>query len=278
MPDFLIDAVFDTLKALPFLFGAFLLMEYLEHHGSAPLTLGIARLGPMGPLGGAVVGCIPQCGLAAAAANLFAARLISPGTLLAVFLAASDEAAPMLLAAPEAYPILLRLILIKLAAAIVFGFLVDLLIFRRHAPAVPEEGEKLELCGDCGCGEHSILRAALVHTGKLAAFLLGINLLLGGSIAWIGAEQLSRLLIAGSALQPFAAALVGFIPNCGASVLLTRLYLQGMLSFGALTAGLCASAGVGLAVLFRANRSRPGENLLLLLLLYAASVLTGILV
>ena len=118
MPEFLTDALFDTLKALPFLFGAFMLMEYLEHRGPDRLAHALARPGVLGPMAGAAAGCIPQCGLAAAAANLFAAGIISPGTLLAVFITASDEAVPMLLTAPEAYPVLLKLIVIKLAAGI----------------------------------------------------------------------------------------------------------------------------------------------------------------
>lgn len=273
MPEFLTDALFDTLKALPFLFGAFLLMEYIEHRGADRLTHALARPGAFGPIAGAAAGCIPQCGLAAAAANLFAAGVISPGTLLAVFITASDEAVPMLFAAPEAFPVLLKLILIKLAAGMLFGILVDLLIFRalKEKPA----GKSIhEFCEDAG-KHHSILEAALKHTVKIAAFLLAVNVLLGFVIGLIGEENLARLLLTGG-FQPFLTALVGFIPNCAASVLLTRLYLQGLLSFGALTAGLCTSAGVGLAVLFQAGRQRAKENLKLMGCLYLSAVLTGL--
>lgn len=269
----LLDALFDALKALPFLFGAYLLIEFLEHRGSEKLISILSRLGPLGPLGGAALGCVPQCGFSVAAANFYAGRLITPGTLLAVFLATSDEALPILLSRPQAFPDLIRLLLVKLVAAIVFGLLTDLVLKRFLKPAAKAPFH--DLCEHCGCEKDGILRAALRHTGKIFLFLLLINLVLGTGIHFVGEENISRLLLSGSVFQPLLCALIGFIPNCAASVILTELYLSGSLSFGAAVAGLCTGAGLGLAVLFKANR-RVKENLSLMGVLYVAAVITGV--
>lgn len=270
--DVFLDGLLDALKALPFLFGAYLLMEFLEHRAGDKLTDTLSRLGPWGPVGGAVLGCVPQCGFSVAAANFYAGRLITPGTLIAVFLATSDEAVPILLSQPGALPDLGKLLGVKLAAGAVFGVAVDLWV-KRFLPA-REEKPFEDLCRDCGCEEHGVFRSAVTHTVQIFFFLLLINLVLGLGMALIGEEALSRLLLSGSVFQPLLAALVGFLPNCAASVLLTQLYLTGDLSFGAAVAGLCTGAGLGLAALWRANR-RPRENLALMGVLYGAAVLTG---
>lgn len=272
MKEMILDAVLDSLKTLPFLFGAYLLMEFLEHRASHRLTGALARLGPLGPVGGAVLGCVPQCGFSVAAANFYGGRLISPGTLLAVFLATSDEALPILLSRPQALGALGRLLGVKLIAASIAGLAVDGLAGRFFR----QRGLFQDLCEDCGCGEKGIFRSAFRHTVQIFLFLLAINLALGCAIQLVGEENISRLLLSGSVFQPFLAGLIGFIPNCAASVILTELYLGGSLSFGAAVAGLCTGAGVGLAVLFRVNRD-TWENLCLVGLLYAAAVATGLL-
>lgn len=272
MADMILDAVIDALKALPFLFGAYLLIEFLEHRASDRLTGALSRLGPLGPLGGALLGCVPQCGFSVAAANFYAGRLITPGTLLAVFLATSDEALPILLSRPEALPVLGRLLAVKLIAAAVAGLLTDLVCgkFLRQKKEEPFH----DLCQDCDCEHQGVVKAALRHTVKIFLFLVLINLVLGFAIHFVGEDAISRLLLSGSAFQPLLAALIGFIPNCAASVILTELYLSGSLSFGAAVAGLCTGAGLGLAVLFKTNR-RLKENLSLVGILYAAAVVTG---
>lgn len=274
MKEVILDALLDSLKSLPFLFGAYLLIEFLEHRASRRLTAALSRLGPFGPLGGALLGCVPQCGFSVAAANFYAGRLISPGTLLAVFLATSDEAVPILLSRPGALPALGRLLAVKLVAAAFFGLLADVLAkrFFRPAPGQPFRG----LCEDCGCGEKGIARSALRHTVQVFLFLLLVNLALGAAIHFVGSGAISRALLSGSVFQPLLAALLGFVPNCAASVLLTELYLEGSLSFGSAVAGLCTGAGLGLAVLLRVNKNWK-ENLVLILALYASAVLTGFL-
>lgn len=273
MLDILLDAVLDTLKALPFLFGAYLLIEFLEHRASGKLTAALSKMGPLGPIGGAVLGCVPQCGFSVAAANFYAGRLISPGALLAVFLATSDEALPILLSRPQAMPDLLRLLGVKLIAAAAFGLLTDL-VCKRFLKLRQDEPFH-DLCDDCDCEHEGVFKAALHHTIKIFLFLLLINLALGFAIYFVGEENISRLLLSGSVFQPLLAALIGFIPNCAASVILTELYLAGSLSFGSAVAGLCTGAGLGLAVLFKTNR-HPRENFALAGVLYVAAVVTGV--
>lgn len=275
MLDVLIDALVDSLKMLPFLFAAYLLIEYLEHKASAKMKSSLQRLGPFGPVGGALLGVVPQCGFSVAASNFYAGRIISVGTLLAVFLSTSDEALPILLAHPDMLRYIAPMLLIKVAAAVVFGFLADFLVRRFVKPQTEAPFE--ELCANCDCDHHGIMHSALRHTAEIFAFILLVNVVLGYAMYFIGEENISALLLNGSVFQPFLTALIGLIPNCAASVLITELFAVGSLEFGSCIAGLCAGAGVGLVVLFRTNY-RPKENLAIVGALYAASVVTGLLV
>ena len=267
-------AVLDTLKTLPFLFAAYLLIEFLEHKASSRLTSALSRAGGWGPLGGAVLGCVPQCGISVAASNFYAGRLISAGTLMAVFFATSDEALPILLSRPEAYPDILRLLAVKLVSAVALGFLVDIILKNFIKTTAHEPFH--DLCENCDCEHEGIFRSALRHTVKIAVFLLAVNIILGIVIHFTGEESISKFLLSGSAFQPLLTGLIGFIPNCAASVILTELYLSGSLSFGSAVAGLCTGAGMGIAVLFRINK-HPRENFAIVGVLYVAAVITGVL-
>ncbi len=275
MLDVLLDALLDTLKCLPFLFGAYLLIEFLEHKTEGKLTEKLRHMGPLGPLMGALLGAVPQCGFSVTAANLYAGRLITLGTLVAVFLSTSDEAVLILLAEPTAIGKILPLLLTKVIWAFAVGCATDLVIraIRKRKPA-EEEAPFEELCKDCHCDEHPVVVSALIHTGKISLFLLCVNLVLGTVFHFLDAETVGRFLLAGSFFQPFLTALIGFVPNCAASVLLTQLYLKGTLSFGSVIAGLSTGAGLGMAVLFRTNKMK--ENLHILALLYLAAVAAGL--
>ena len=270
MPRIILDAIIDTVKALPFLFGAYLLIEWLERRANDKFVKVLG--GPLGPVGGAVLGCVPQCGFSVAAANFYAGRLISPGALIAVFLATSDEAVPLMLSQPGAFPDLFKLLGVKLVSAALFGLLIDL-VCKRMLKLAPEQPFQ-ELCAHCNC-EESIFRAALHHTGEVALFLFLVSLFLGLAIYFVGDENIALFLLSGNVFQPFLTALIGFIPNCAASVILTKLFLGGALPFGSTVAGLCTGAGLGLIVLFRTNRHMK-ENFLLAGVLYAGAVLTGL--
>ena len=274
LADIILDSVLDLLKVLPFLFGAFLLIEFLEHKAMDKVVYRLQHVGVLGPLAGALIGIVPQCGFSVTAADFYSGRLITIGTLAAVFLSTSDEALLIMMSEPSAIPYLARLIICKVIIAFVFGMLLDL-IARNVRKRVVIETPFEELCQDCHCHEnHSIVRAALNHTLKIAGFLLVINLILGTVMELAGETVIARLFLTDSIFQPFLTALIGFIPNCAASVLITQLFIDGTLAFGSTVAGLCTGAGLGLIVLWRTNH-RVWENLLIMVYLYVVSVLCG---
>jgi len=273
----LMHSFLDALKMLPFLFVAYLVLEFIEHRSSSKLEK-VLGSGKLGVVGGALLGCLPQCGFSVVASNFYAGRVISLGTLAAVFLVTSDEAVVLMLAHPESYPMLLTLLGVKLAVGLAAGFGIDA-AFRRFGRRKEEgAGEAIhDLCGQehCHC-EHGIWLSALRHAVSLFLFLFVVLFALEFCVEWIGEERLASLLLEGSVFQPFAAALVGFIPNCAGSVLLTELYLAGGISFGSAVAGLCTGAGIGWLVLWRVNR-RWKENLCFMAVLYGVAVAVGLL-
>lgn len=277
MLDILLDALIDTLKTLPFLFGAYLLIEFLEHRASEKLTGALRRLGPFGPVGGAVLGLVPQCGFSVAAANFYAGRLITPGTLVAVFLATSDEAIPMLLAVPDQWPRLALLIAVKIGVALLAGLVLDVLLVRFLPRSL--RGGYTGHADEVDCHEHhaerqSIFISALWHTFIIFLYILGFSFAIGFVMELVGEEVFTTFLANLGVFQPIFAALIGLVPNCAASVLLTQLYLGGSISFGAAVAGLCSGAGVGLVVLCQANKSWK-QNLFIIGLLWGAGAVTG---
>lgn len=269
--DALLDAVSDTLRILPFLFIAFLALEAIEHYSNQFSSRLLSGVGKAGPLVGAALGCVPQCGFSAAAANLYSGGLLSLGTLIAVFLSTSDEAVFILLAHPGNGKTVVSLLALKAAIGTAAGFLIDVLFRNRK-----KEKQIGEMCQTCGCGGgNGIFRPAFIHTARLAVYLLAFTFCLNLVLSFAGVERLAQILGKDTLLQPFIAALLGMVPNCSASVLITELYLSGGLSFGAALAGLCAGAGIGPVVLFRSNHA-PRENAGILLLLYGCAVLAGI--
>lgn len=277
MIDTILDAVFDCLKDLPFLFVAFLLMEALEHHVSEKMNRVLEKSGNWGPLAGALLGCIPQCGFSIMASDFYAGGVISLGTLLAVFLSTSDEAVIILMSDPQYLGDVGKLLLTKVAIGIIAGYVVlffENLYYRKH----PHTKNIEQLCENCHCEEEGegILRPALHHTAEVFIFLLIFTVLLNILLEAIGMQTISRFLLSNSVFQPVLAALIGLIPNCAASVMLTQLYIDGIISFGSAVAGLCSAAGLGLVVLFRMNDRHKRENMGIIVLLYGIAVLSGI--
>ena len=265
MIDILLDALLDTLKTLPFLLGVYILIEYIEHRSSDKLVKGLRKLGPFGAIGGGLLGAVPQCGFSVAAANLFSGRLISVGTLVAVFLSTSDEAIPMLLSNPSSVGSLWKFIVIKTLIAIAAGIAVDAVL--KFFKLEKQEEPFKEICAHCDCEHHSILRAALSHT---------VNIL-GFAIEFAGEENIRRIMMTDSVFQPLITALFGFIPNCAASVVITQLYIDGIVSFGSAIAGLCTGAGVGLLVLFKTNKHMK-QNFAVMGILYITAIVSGIII
>lgn len=281
--DFIVDAVLDSLKVLPFLFLVYLLINYLEqnknntHYGDL-----IGKKG-VGPIIGSLIGCMPQCGFSVVGANLYSKRLISLGTLIAIFISTSDEAVPILFANPGMLREVGLVLAIKVILAIIIGVTMDVLITRKgHKEETKSASMKNALshaqCSYTCCHTNGgIWKSTLVHTFKVFMYILVINLILNGIIEAIGEESLGQILLANSVWQPALAALVGLIPNCAASIVLTEMYIAGSLSFGGLIAGLSTGAGIGLVVLFKANKSLK-ENLKIVGLLYILGTAAGMLI
>lgn len=269
--DAFLDALFDSLRTLPFLLAAFAVMEILEKHQDKLIDHVFAGIGRRGPLIGALMGLVPQCGFSAAMSNLYAGGVITLGTLIAVFLSTSDEAVLIMMSDAAAVSMIIPLLITKLIIAIAFGFLIDCIIKK------PEAHEHIhDLCIDCGChGQKGIIKPVLIHTGRIFGWLLLISFILNVVIEGIGAEKLAELLGANSVFQPFITALIGLIPNCAVSVMFTKLYMAGTLSFASAVAGLSSGAGIGLIVLCRMNKDKK-DTIKVVAVLYACAVISGI--
>ena len=284
MLDALLDAVFDSLKILPFLFVTYLIMEYLESHTEDRVRDLVKRAGWMGPFWGGLLGAVPQCGFSAAASNLYAGRAISLGTLIAIFLSTSDEMIPIMIS--EAVPAskMLKLLLVKLIIGILCGFVIDGFCHIRSSRKTgqPEDGEDFlidRLCEKehCHCENGSIVASALKHTLHIILFVFFITVILNLGFHFLGEERLTAVISSRPVSGMFLSGLIGLIPNCGASVLLTQMYLHGVLPASHLIAGLLDGAGVGLLILFRVNPD-PKENLRITFLLYLLAVVFGMLI
>lgn len=271
--DVIADSFIDSIRILPFLFAAYLIMEYLEHKAGDRMQAAIRGAGKGGPIIGGILGIFPQCGFSAAASNLYAGRIITVGTLIAVFLSTSDEMLPIMISANAGAATIIKILAVKVVVAALAGFAIDC-IFRKR-----EENIQVEhLCEQhqCHC-ENGIWKSALHHTVEIFLYILIISLVLNLLIAWIGEDVLSGVILNRPVVGAVIAGIVGLIPNCAASVIITQLYLSGVLNAGAMIAGLLSGTGVGALVLLRVNDNRR-ENLGLIGLLYVIGVLSGIVV
>lgn len=276
--EILIETCIDTLKLVPFLFLTYVLMEWLEHRTGSHTQAAIRRAGKAGPLFGGVLGMFPQCGFSAAASNLYAGGLITAGTLAAVFLSTSDEMVPIFIS--EAVPVgtIMKILLTKMALGIVSGFALDILyhgIFRReirykniHTMCESEH---------CKC-EEGIFLSAVRHTLQITGFIFLVTLVLEGVIEGVGTEALSGLVLDMPVVGELIAGLIGLIPNCASSVVITELYLEQIIGAGPMMAGLLTNAGVGILILCRMNRRRIKQNLGIIAYVYLAGVAWGILI
>lgn len=265
------EPVIDTLKILPLLFIAYLLMELLEKKASAKMENTLGKIGKAGPVVGSLLGCAPQCGFSGASANLYTAGIITEGTLIAVFLSTSDEAIVLMLSSLAPVKTIGKLILVKVLIGVVAGYLIDFINRKRKITKIP-----VDMCRDCGCDEdEGIFKPALKHTVKIGVFIFIVNFVLFNIASVLGEDFINSILLSGSFFQPFITGLVGLIPNCAVSAAITELYACGTLSFGSAVAGLCSGAGVGLAVLFKANPIKR-ENLRIVWTLYIIAVISGI--
>lgn len=280
MKDIILDTLVDSIKMLPFLFLSYLIIEFIEHKSSKKIENTLKRSGKFGPVIGGFLGTIPQCGFSVTAATLYASRVITLGTLVAVFLTTSDEAIPVLLSHPDCMPLLLKVIGLKLIIGIVIGFIIDLIFRKKHTP-IEEKKETQEhihsMCSNCDCNHSGILKSSIKHTINVFLFILIFAFILNILIHYIGEEMLSKLLMSGSIFQPLVAGLIGLIPNCASSVLLTELFLSNNISFASIIAGLSSGSGLGMVILFKENKNIK-ENLKILGLVYLLGVSVGIII
>ena len=332
------DAVFDTVKLIPFLLITYIVMEWLERKTAGRQAHVLGKAEKLGPLIGGVLGIVPQCGFSLMASNLYSGGVIGAGVLIAVFMSTSDEMLPIMLSNDAiGAGTIVKILVAKAVIAVITGYIVGIVLDRLRKPyqvkkiepghshdehTHSEEGKAAknsihtqnivykdaaekngkghvhdyvhehshdhghygeknihEVCEQehCDC-EGGIFRSALVHTAKIALFILIFTLVINVVIEAVGEESIARIFNNVPVLGEAAAALVGLIPNCAASVIITELYLQGILSAGAMMSGLLVSAGVGLVVLFRMNRHRPAENIRIAAVLYVSGVIWGLLI
>lgn len=234
MLDILIDSIIDSVKLIPFLLITYLIMEYLEHKTSDKHRKRIQKSGKMGPVIGGFLGAFPQCGFSVSATNLYVGRVISLGTLLAVYLSTSDEMIPVFLSEAVSVSVIFKILGIKIIIGVAMGFLIDLIFQRKQS-----ENEIKVMCehDKCHC-EDGIIKSSVRHTIHITLFIFVITLILNWLIFQVGEETISHLILNQPILGPVIAGLVGLIPNCAASVILAELYIGGMLSAGSLIAGL----------------------------------------
>ena len=266
-------SLLDTARLLPFLYLTYLFMELLEHRFSGRAATLMRRDGRFCPLVGGLLGAVPQCGFSAAAAGLYAGGVVSVGTLLAVFLSTSDEMLPILISYRAPVLLVVELLALKAAIGAAVGFAADALV-RRRRPAGEETVHDLCEHDHCHCGGGNLFLAALRHTVSIGVFLLLFTVALNAVLHLAGEDVLARVLQGNRAVSVVAAAIVGLVPNCAASVAITTLYLDGLLGFGAMLAGLLVSTGVGLLMLVRIHRDWK-DNLRITGALLAVGIVCG---
>ncbi len=272
------ETVVDCLKMLPILFLAYLLMEFIERKAGERLNRIVAGVGYAGPALGGLLGAVPQCGFSGAIAGFYAAGIVTLGTLLSVFLSTSDEMLPILLSSRIPIAEIFKILLLKVAGGIAAGFMIDIVLRLLRRQRYTDSEHIHDFCEQehCDC-EESIFVSAIRHTLKVMALIFAVSLLLNILFELWGTEALRSVVTSVPVVGEMVLALIGLIPNCSASVLITNLYVENVITASQLIAGLMANAGVGLVVLFRLNK-RMKENFGIVLLLYVCAVLLGLLV
>lgn len=273
MKEILLDTFIDAIKLLPFLFVAFLIIEFIEHKIKGKNKTKIENSGKYGPIIGSILGAFPQCGFSVMATNLYATRIITLGTLISIYLSTSDEMLPIMLSEKVDIKFVFCIILIKVIVGMISGIVIDMVLKKKKAFSTTEINH---FCKEehCHCKE-GIVKSAVKHTISIAIFIMIITLVLNIGIHYLGEENIAKIFLKDSIFSPFIASLVGLIPNCGASVIVTELYLNNIISISSLLAGLLTGSGVSLLILFRTNKNLK-ENLKILFMVYGIGVFVGV--
>ena len=270
MKEIIYETLLDTLKLIPFLLLTFLLIEVIEHKINNKKI--ITKAGKFGPFIGSLLGAFPQCGFSASITNLYATRIVTLGTLISVYLSTSDEMLPILLSHNVEINIIIKILSIKVLIGMLCGFLIDFILRKKEQIKIEE------LCEDehCHC-EHSIILSSLKHTFSIVSFILLISFVLNFSFEYFGEETISKLFLKNNIFSSFISSLIGLIPNCASSVIITELYLNNTITFGSCMAGLLTGSGIGILILFRINKNMK-ENIKILLTIYSIGVVSGIII
>lgn len=273
MREIIIDTFIDGLKLIPFLFCAFLIIELIEHKLSSKNNSMISSAGKFGPLVGSFLGLFPQCGFSVLTTNLYVTRIVSLGTLISVYLSTSDEMLPILLSQNVSILLIIKILLIKVIIGMLSGFIIDFILRKKKSYTNID----YEICHEenCHCKDH-LFFSVIKHTLHITLFLIVMTFLLNLLVEYTGILDTTNI-IANNPFTIFITSLIGLIPNCGASVMITTLYVKGVISFAALISGLLTGSGVALLVLFRSNK-KLSENLLILSLVYFIGIISGLLI
>ena len=268
-------SLLDSIKLLPFLFIAFFIIELIEHKLSDKSKKVISKSGKYGPILGSLLGLIPQCGFSVVATNLYITRILSLGTLISIYLSTSDEMLVILLSRNASISTILPLLGTKFIVGLISGFIIDFLLRNKK-----KEKHTYSICEDehCGCEEEeNLLKSSLIHTIKTFIFIFIATFIITLVFELFGEEYLSKLLLKDTLISPFITSLIGLIPNCASSVILTELYLSNSINFASVISGLLTGSGVAILVLFKSNKNIK-ENLTILSLIYGIGVITGIII
>ena len=283
------ETLIDAVKLLPFLFITYLILEYIEHKMGHKTKSAIKKSGKWGPIIGSILGVFPQCGFSVSATNLYAGRVITLGTLIAVYLSTSDEMLPIFISEAVSPIIILKILGIKLIIGMIAGVIIDLfvhLIIKNKNKKIVQQNEEYSeeneighMCEEehCHCNESGILKSAIHHTLSILVFIVLITFIINIVVHFVGEDTIAGWILNKPVIGPVIASLIGLIPNCAASVIITNMYLENVISLGSMISGLLTGAGVGLAVLFKTN-NRIKENMSIIILLYAIGVISGIMI
>ena len=277
------ETLIDAFKLLPFLFITYLIMEYIEHKMGQKTKKAIKKSGKWGSIIGSILGVFPQCGFSVSATNLYAGRVITLGTLIAVYLSTSDEMLPIFISEAVSPIIILKILGIKLVIGMIAGVIIDfighIITKNKTITNIKEENDIEHICDEehCHCNESGIFKSAIHHTLSILLFIVIITFVINTVVYFVGEETIAGWILNKPVIGPIITSLVGLIPNCAASVIITNMYLENVISLGSLISGLLTGAGVGLAVLFKTNK-RLKENIGIVALLYVIGAISGIII
>ena len=274
MLEILEDTIIDSLRLVPFLFITYIIMELIETHAGEKTEKAIRKSGKFGPIIGALLGLVPQCGFSTVASNFYAARIITRGTLIAIFLSTSDEMLPILISKGAEFGLIVQILTIKAFIGLGIGIVIDLLS-RENKEKNNIEIYKICESENCNCEEEGVIKSSIKHTVQIFAYIFIISLVLNSIIYFVGEGKIANLIVNIPVLGTVITALIGIIPNCASSIILTELYLEKIIPLGSMIAGLLVNSGIGILVLFKVNKDKK-DNLKILTILYIVGITAGI--